>query len=277
MNYIINTLTAHRTGAEILNLNLAKPVDEALREELNRMLAQYHVLVFRDQNLTPKEFARAGEIFGEIMPQHHKQLRAAENVEVYSIKNEEISPGKYFISGESYHTDHSDHAIPPKATALHAVTLPSKGGDTQFVNMHIAYDELPLSIQNRIDKLEAVHVFQSKYSPRALRKIDDETLKTLAPPAVHPLVRVHPENGRKFLYLNPVRMESIKGLSDEEALALINELMAHSTKQKYEYRHQWKYGDMVIWDNRSVMHQANGDYDMSEKRHLYRLMVRDRA
>ena len=86
-------------------------------------------------------------------------------------------------------------------------------------------------------------------------------------------MRLHPENGRKALYLNPVRMESIPGMPDDEALALIKELMAHATQKKYEYRHQWRYGDMVIWDNRSVMHQANGDYNMQEVRHLYRLMI----
>ena len=81
-------------------------------------------------------------------------------------------------------------------------------------------------------------------------------------------MRVHPENGRKALYLNPVRIEAIEGMTEEEALALVAELMAHATQKKYEYRHKWRYGDMVIWDNRSVMHQANGDYDMNEVRHL---------
>jgi taurine dioxygenase len=94
------------------------------------------------------------------------------------------------------------------------------------------------------------------------------------PPGIHPLVRTHPENGRKALYLNPVRMEAILGMEDEKALSLIDELMRHATRRKYEYRHQWRYGDWVIWDNRSVMHQANPDYDMNERRYLYRLMLR---
>jgi taurine dioxygenase len=94
------------------------------------------------------------------------------------------------------------------------------------------------------------------------------------PPGVHPLVRTHPENGRKALFLNPVRMESIVGMEDEEALALIGDLMRHATRMKYEYRHRWRYGDWVMWDNRSVMHQANTDYDMNERRYLYRLMLK---
>jgi len=108
---------------------------------------------------------------------------------------------------------------------------------------------------------------------RKLRPLAEQSSKALPPPALHPIVRLHPENGRKALYLNPVRMESIQGMPDDEAQTLIKELMAHATQKKFEYRHQWRYGDMVIWDNRSVMHQANGDYDMNELRHLYRIMI----
>ena len=87
-------------------------------------------------------------------------------------------------------------------------------------------------------------------------------------------MHTHRDNGRKALYLNPVRIESISGMEDKDALTLIDGLMQHATQKKYEYRHQWRHGDMVIWDNRSVMHQANPDYDMSERRFLYRLMLK---
>jgi taurine dioxygenase len=266
-------MTDRETGAEILGLDLKAPVDDELRKALNAEFAKYHVLVFRDQQLTAPDFAHAGEIFGEIMSQHHKDIRATGHPEVFEIRNEQIAPGKYRIAGETFHTDHSNHPVPPKATALHPVSLPSYGGDTQFVNMHNAYDDLPAAMKRRIDGLRAVHVWESKYSPRKMRPLAEQSSKALPPPGIHPIVRLHPENGRKALYLNPVRIESIVGMPDDEALALVNELMAHATQKKYEYRHKWRYGDMVIWDNRSVMHQANGDYDMSETRHLYRLMV----
>ena len=107
-----------------------------------------------------------------------------------------------------------------------------------------------------------------------MKPLSAESLKILPPPGVHPLVRVHPVNGRKALYLNPVRIEGIVGMEDEEALPLIAELMQHAIQKKYEYRHQWHYGDMVIWDNRSVLHKANPDYDMNERRYLYRLMLK---
>jgi taurine dioxygenase len=140
--------------------------------------------------------------------------------------------------------------------------------------MHAAYDDLPEAMKRRIAGLKAVHVFESKFSPRKLRPLDEQSRAVLPPPTWHPIVRVHPENGRKALYLNPVRIEAIEGMPVDEALALVAELIAHATHRKYEYRHQWRYGDMLIWDNRSVMHQANGDYDMNEVRHLHRIMIK---
>ncbi len=273
MNYIINPLTDRETGAEITGLDLKAPISGELRQALNAEFAKYHVLVFRDQQMAAPDFARAGEIFGAIMSQHHKDIRATGHPEVFEIRNEQIAPGKYRIAGESFHTDHSNHPVPPRATALYTVTLPSYGGDTQFVNMHNAYDDLPASTKQRIDGLRAMHVWESKFSPRKMRPLAEQSSKALPPPANHPIVRLHPQNGRRALYLNPVRMESIVGMPDDEAQALIKDLMAHATQKKYEYRHQWRYGDMVIWDNRSLMHQANGDYDMKETRHLFRIMI----
>jgi len=274
MNYQLKPLTDHETGAEILGLDLREPVDDHLRKALNAEFAKYHVLVFRDQQLTSAQFAHAGEIFGELMSHHHKDVRDPGHPEVYRVRNEQIAPGKYRIAGATFHTDHSNHPIPPKATSLYPVSLPSYGGDTQFVNMHNAYDDLPEATKRRIAGLKALHVFESKFSPRKLRPLDEQSRNVLPPPTMHPIVRVHPENGRKALYLNPVRIEAIEGMAEDAALALVAELMAHATQKKYEYRHRWRYGDMLIWDNRSVMHQANGDYDMNEVRHLHRIMIK---
>jgi taurine dioxygenase len=273
--YSISPMTEHGTGAEIRGLDLSLPADDALKRRLNEDFVRYHVLIFRDQKLSPAQFAKAGEIFGPLLSQHHKDIRALGHPEVFEIRNREIAPGKYQIAGETFHTDHSNHPCPPRATSLHTVSLPSYGGDTQFVNMHLAYETLPEAMKRRIEGLKALHAWESRYSPRKMRKLSEESTKALPPPAVHPLVRVHPENGKRFLYLNPVRMDAIPGMEDSEAMELIGELMAHSTQKRFEYRHKWIMGDMVIWDNRSVMHQANGDYDMKEVRHLYRIMIQD--
>jgi taurine dioxygenase len=275
-SFSITPLTEH-TGAEVVGLDFRAPVDTETRNQLNRAFADHHVLVMRGQQFAPGEFVSATKIFGELLPHDKKERHVPGHPAVEYISNQEIVDGKRIIPGETFHTDHSNHPHPPKATTLFAVELPSRGGDTQFVNTCDAYDDLPEETKRRVDGLKAMHVYLSKYSPRPLGKITDESRRNLPPPGIHPLVRTHPENGRKALYLNPVRMESIVGMEDNDALKLIDELMRHATQKKYEYRHKWRAGDWVLWDNRCLLHQANPDYDMNERRYLYRLMLKGEA
>jgi taurine dioxygenase len=268
----IAPLTDH-TGAEVRGVDLREPIDADTHAALNRAFVNHHVLVIRGQDYTPTQFKTAAQVFGVLQQHDKKEHHVPGHPDVYYVSNDEIVNGKRIIPGETFHTDHSNHPRPPKATTLFAVQLPSQGGDTHYVNMHRAYEDLPQAMKGRISGLRAMHVYQSKYSPRSLGKIDESSLREVPPPGIHPLVQRHPENHRLALYLNPVRMEAIEGMADAEALALIRELMAHATQPIYEYRHQWRPGDMVIWDNRSVMHQANTNYDMSERRYLYRLML----
>jgi len=177
------------------------------------------------------------------------------------------------VRGEQYHTDHSNYAEPPKATMLHAVALPKVGGDTQFVDVRQAFDELPEDQRRKLTKLRSAHVYESSQSPRKMAALSPEE-RAKIPQTVQPLVIRHPENGRAALYINTARMEGIEGMPQDEGFKLIDELYQHATQGKYEYRHQWRAGDMVIWDNRSVMHQANADYDPSEYRFLYRIMLK---
>jgi len=275
-SFTITPLTDH-TGVEVTGLDFTQPVKAENHIVLNRAFAEHHVLVMRDQHFSPQQFKAAVQLFGEIQPHDKQERHVPGHPGLDYVSNDEIENGRRIIPGETFHTDHSNHPRPPKATTLFAVELPSTGGDTQYVNMHGAYDDLPADTKTRIDGLKAVHVFQSKYSPRPLGRITEESRKKMPPPGIHPLVRTHPENGRKALFLNPVRMESIIGMEDNDALALIAELMRHATQKKYEYRHKWRHGDWVLWDNRSVMHQANPDYDMNERRYLYRLMLKGEA
>ena len=273
MSCTITPFTEH-TGAEVRGIDLREPIDAATKAELNRAFVNHHVLVIRDQHFSPEQFKMAAQVFGELQPHDKKAHHVPGHPDVYYVSNDEVVDGRRIIPGETFHTDHSNHPAPPKATTLFAVQLPSRGGDTQYVNMHRAYDDLPEPMKQRLEGLKAVHVYLSKYSPRPLGAIDNESVRALPPPGIHPLVHTHRENGRRALYLNPVRMESIPGLDDADALALISHLMQHATQSKYEYRHRWRIGDMVIWDNRSVMHKANPDYDMNERRYLYRLMLK---
>jgi taurine dioxygenase len=271
--FAITPLTEH-TGAEVTGLDFTGPIDADARARLNRAFAEHHVLVMRDQHFAPDQFVVAAQVFGELQEHDKKEHHVPGHPDVSYVTNDEFVNGRRIIPGETFHTDHSNHPRPPKATMLFAVELPTSGGDTQYVNMHDAYEDLPSATKQKIDGLKAMHVYLSKYSPRPLGAISQDSMRQVPPPGIHPLVRTNPDNGRKALFLNPVRMEAIEGMRDEEALALIDELMRHATQKRYEYRHKWRPGDWVIWDNRSVMHQANPDYDMNQRRYLYRLMLK---
>ncbi len=273
----ITPLSSH-TGAEVRGIDLRGPLDDALRARLNRAFVDHSVLVIRDQKLEAHEFLTAMQNFGEVFPQHNPRFAVPECPMIHYISNQDRhADGTVYIPGEGYHTDHSNDVNPPKATALHAVQLPNRGGDTQFVNMHEAYDALSDATKRRIAGLTARHVYQSRHSARKLMGLPDETRKAIAAFVDHPLVRTHPETGRKAIYINPIRIEEIVGMEEADALPLLDELLAHATQPRFEYRHKWRAGDVVIWDNRCLLHKANGDYPVEEVRYLYRLMLKGDA
>ena len=273
----ITPLSDH-TGAEVRGVDLTWPMDAAMRERLNQAFVRHSVLVFRDQHLSPQQLLNAVQLFGEVFPQHNTRFALPECPQIHYISNQDFYPdGKRYIPGEGYHTDHSNAAEPPKATVLHAVTLPDRGGDTQFVNMQRAYDDLPMDMRQRIDGLQALHVYQSRHSERKLMGLSEAARAAVPDGVLHPLVRTHPESGRRSIYLNPIRIEAIVGMEEPAALALLDELLAHATQPQYQYRHRWHTGDMVMWDNRCLLHKANGDYDMGQVRYLYRIMLKGDA
>jgi taurine dioxygenase len=271
----ITRLSSH-TGAEVSGVDLARPLQPEVLDRLTRAFVEHSVLVICDQRLDARQFLAAMQNFGEVFPQHNPRFAVPECPLVHYISNQDkLEDGRTYIPGEGYHTDHSNDAIPPKATALHAVELPTTGGDTQFVNMHEAYKALPEAIRRSIDGRLARHVYQSRFSQRKLPQLAGERRNTIGAGSVfHPLVRTHPESGHKAIYINPIRIEEIVGMESTEALALLDKLLAHSTQPRFEYRHKWKAGDTVIWDNRCLLHKANGDYPVTEVRYLYRLMLK---
>src|SRR5262245_9058373 len=271
----IAKLSSH-TGAEVFGVDLTRPLELELRERLYQAFVEHSLLVVRDQRLDAPQFLAAMQNFGEIFPQHNTRFAVPECPLVHYISNQDkLEDGRVYIPGEGYHTDHSNDPLPPKATALHAVKLPATGGDTQFVNMHEAYDALSDTMRRRLDGRMARHVYQSRHSERKLPQLAGERRKTIGSASVlHPLVRTHPESGRKALYINPIRIETIAGMESAEALALLDQLLAHATRPCFEYRHTWQPGDTVLWDNRCLLHKANGDYPVSQVRYLYRLMLK---
>src|ERR1700741_484241 len=184
-SFTITPLTA-RAGAEAVGLDSTQPIDPDTGARLRRAFAEHHVLVMREQDFTPDQFETAAQVFGEIQLHDKRERHVPGHPGMDYVSNDEFENGRRIIPGETFHTDHSNHPRPPKATTLFAVELPSSGGDTQYVNMHEAYDDLPEDTKQRIDGLKSVHAFLSKYSPRPIGKISEVSRRNLPPPGIHP-------------------------------------------------------------------------------------------
>jgi len=269
----IRPLSPH-TGAEVLGIDLSRPVSDADCAAMKRAFVERSVLVIREQALQPRQMLDAVGLFGTVFSQQNTKFAVADCPEIHYVSNQDRFPdGRRYIPGEGWHTDHSNAVRPPKATALHAVRLPDKGGDTQYANMAAAYAALSADTRERIGPLMGIHIYQSSHSARKLIALSEGDKERVPNAVLHPLVRTHPESGAKAIYINPIRIEGILGLDHKEALPLLDALLEHATSERFQYRHAWRPGDLLMWDNRCLLHKANGDYDMSQVRYLYRVML----
>jgi len=258
-------------AAEGIDLNAA--TDTGTRIALRQALLENLVLCIRGQRLDITAYRDAICGFGPAIPQVAQKLTDLPEIAIISSEDRDFQgDGKKLVAGADWHTDDSYRAVPCSLTTLYALAIPSNGGDTQFTNMYRAYADLDAATRQRIDGLKVVH---SYYSTRTNQTVPTRNAAELAatPDVVHPLVRTHPETGRKALYMNPTRMEEIVGLGRADSDALLDRLIAHATQEKYQYRHRWQLGDIVIWDNRCTMHKANPDYARGERRLMHRIMV----
>jgi taurine dioxygenase len=262
-------------GAEITGVDLRKPADAETRRQLNAAVVDNVALVIRDQDFTPEQYLAAVSLFGEPMEQHFKQYALPNCPLVHEVSNRhQDKSGKRVKHGAGWHTDHTNHVRPPKYTSLFAVSLPSSGGDTAVVNMRAAYEALPGDIQQKLHGMKTVNVFQGSAASNYSGQSADAQAERKPEPVLQPLIRVHPDSGAKALYFHPVKTENIVGMSAPDSQALLNDLLERSIKDEFTYRHKWRKGDMLIWDNRAAMHKAHFDYDPAEFRLLYRVLVR---
>ncbi len=171
------------------------------------------------------------------------------------------------VQGESWRTDERFKAVAPMYT-----TLPSRGGDTQFADMYATCDDLPAQTKRRIQDFRVVHRYDSSRKRGRVVALSATEASTL-PEVAHPLVQVHPESGHKGLYSNPNRVEVIVGMPQEESERLLDSLFENVTQPKYQYRHTWRDGDIVIWNDRCTMHKANADIPSGERRLMHRMVI----
>lgn len=262
-------------GAEAVGIDLTKPVQPDHRRRLNEALVEHVALVIREQTLDASAFLNAVRLFGDPMEQNFTAYRHETEKLVNLISNTfPAKSGERVYHSNYWHTDHTNRPEPPNYTALYAIELPqSGGGDTGIVNMRAAYAALPDDLKARIDNLKTVNVFQGSASKRKSHRYGVSARSISDDPVVHPLVRTHPNNGTKAIYMHQGKVEQFVGMSPKESQALIEELLETAIQPRFVYRHQWRLGDLLIWDDRATMHRAFADYDLSETRTLYRALV----
>lgn len=259
-------------GAEITGIDLSKPVAPADVAAIERALTDHLVIVVREQSLGPTELLRALRLFGDTMQQHRSDILLAGHPEIAVLDSRNApveADGEAYPDGSrDWHTDHTNHARPPKVTALYAINLPSGGGgDTGFANMHAAYDALPADLKAKLAPLKSHNKIESHAHLAASDKARFGSIQT------HPIIRTHPVTGRKAVYIHPGKAVKIDGMTEPETRAFIDALLQHLIKPEFCYRHKWKPGDLVLWDNRSLLHLAYRDYDLRQGRVMHRVLL----
>jgi taurine dioxygenase len=262
-------------GARVEGLKHADAAEPEVAALLNKALGEHLLVVVPGERMTPAEMRDFASAFGMPRAQLLRYKRSGDVPEVSVMVSTLMADGttdKTALRSEDWHTDDSYVAVPAKATLLHSIEIPSKGGTTWFCNMHSVYEALPEATRRKIDGRRAVHAYDTA---RARNRPSARTVQEIAetPDVEHPLVRTHPETGRKALYLNFNRLDRIVGMERAESDAVLDELAAEARKPKHHFGHAWKVGDCVIWDNRATMHRVDVDYPMGEKRIMQRVLI----
>lgn len=262
-------------GARIEGLDRSTADNGETAALLQRALAEHLLVVLPGNPMTPAETLRVAEAFGTPQKQLLRYKRSGEVPQVSVMVSTLMADGstdKTAIRAEDWHTDNSYFARPAKATLLHAIEIPSRGGATWFCNMHSVYEALPQETRGRLDGLRAVHAYDTA---RARNRPSARTAQEVAetPDVEHPLVRTHPQTGRKALYLNFNRLDRIVGLERAESDRLLDELAEEARKPQHHFGHRWTAGDVVVWDNRATMHRVVIDYPVGEPRIMQRVLI----
>jgi alpha-ketoglutarate-dependent taurine dioxygenase len=251
--------------AEIEGLDLSHPLSAKQVDAIRQALLQFPVLVFRSQSLSKDQQAKFSVNFGELEGHIGKLSDGSTFPTVHTLTNldaegnlinMDVAKLNYF-----WHTDKSYHAVPAFVTILHAIEIPPSGGDTQYTNTRLAYEALPPEMKSHLARLQVVHDWvASRINSGTAPATEDQ--KRARPAVTHPLVRTHPDTGQKALYLG-VHVSHINRVSNTESKALLTELTGHIGQEQFVYTHRWRKGDVVMWDNRCLLHRALPNYEIA--------------
>ena len=267
-------------GAEI-GVDLSQPLDDAAFREIEAAFHDNIVVSFRGQTLSNEQHIDFSRRFGELEVHIVKKYLLPGHPEILLVSNVKNAAGELIglaDAGFTWHSDVSYRQFPSRCSLLYAKEVPHRDGvalgDTVFANCVAAYEALPAAMKRRLEGLEAIH----RYSSR--RRVENSprpklTAAQLAetPDIAHPIVRTHPHTGRKAIYVTAGECVGIEGIPEDEALGLIEELDAHCVRPEFLYRHRWRVGDLVMWDNATAMHLAICDYALPDRRLMHRTTV----
>lgn len=263
-------------GAEIRGLDLSASLDDATFAEVEATFDRHGVLLLRDQHIEPSDQLAFGARFGAVEHNYNAEAWGVPgHPELFVLSNiteDGRSIGARGVGG-LWHSDMCYASCPPRATLLHAIEVPVLDGlplgDTEFASAAAAWDALPEAMRVRVDGLQARFDFRGRKRAKPV----SEEVANRYPPVLHPLVRRHPNTGRKSLYVMRDDCTGIDGLDDDRAAALIHALADHIVRPEFVYRHRWRADDVLMWDNCTVQHRALFDYGLPQRRRMHRLTI----
>jgi taurine dioxygenase len=268
-------------GLEASGIEIAQPLSDAAFAELEQAFFRGQVLVLRGQSLTPAQYVAFASRFGPPEPHVIDQFHHPADPSILILSNRRTDDGQpvgLADAGTYFHTDYSYLQVPARATMLYSIEVPRNGGDTLFANQYAAYDDLPERMKARLEPLRAIHHYGNRKVAENADRMAASALtpeqKAKMPVITHPIVRRHPVTARKALYAVSGSSYGIVGMPEDEAVALLDELAAHATQPKYVHSFAYGVGDVVIWDNASLLHSATLT-DPDDPRTLWRITIKE--
>ncbi len=262
-------------GAEIEGLDISLNLGSQVYGAINHIWQEHHVVVFRGKHLKPRDIVSFAEGFGDLDDHASTPFYRHPDVpQLLQITNRSIDgkPSETRNTGRNWHSDYSYTGRPAAASLLYCNQCPPVGGDTMFANMVRAYESLSGTMKGIVDNLHAVYDVSLTAGISERDESKTAEVRRLNPPIAHPAVRVHPRSGKRALYVSE-RVSHFHGMTRAESKPLIDFLCSHATQPENVYRHNWREGDLVCWDNRTVMHIALADFDQNQPRHMLRATI----
>ncbi len=264
---------SHAMGAEVGGIDLGRPLDEQIFGRIYEAFLQHELLLFRSQSMNSEQFLEFSRLFGELKPDASEVDRHPQYPEILINTNQPKPGAKALGYGAMiWHIDQMSTVAPAMATLVRGIEVPEVGGDTMFANLYLAYEALSNGMKKMVDGLHGIY-------PGGARVVDKSTPERLAEtqklsrPVAQPVVRVHPETGRKALFVGE-KIKQFVGMTPEESAPLIGYLVAHATRPQFVYRHRWQKNDVILWDNRCTLHIAVYDFDQTQMRYMEKTSVR---